>query len=66
MREMVRSVGEGAGTATAVVALYLMLEEFLKREHVLSLRNLGFNNMVVLAVIWVVVATTRTWRSYAE
>jgi hypothetical protein len=66
MREVLRSIGAGAGTGTAVVALYLMAEEFLRREHVVAVRTLGYHNLLVLFLVWLCVATSRAWREYAE
>ena len=65
-REVLRVMGSSAASATAMVALYVTLEEFLRREHVIMNRTLGYQNLLVLAVIWLVAAVNRAWREWAE
>jgi hypothetical protein len=65
-REVLRVLGAASGAATAVVALYVTFEEFLRREHVVMAHAFGVQNTLVLVAVWIVAATNRAWREWSE
>ena len=55
-------IATSAGQATAYVALWLALTEFLKRDHFVGPAKMSVGSVAVLAAVWCVLLAYRLWR----